>query len=90
MAKFKLLPIPAQDYDALGITVDTVIETRITDDGLLVVRTVFDDDLDRFVCDGDCDDCPIDGSDCDRECSDCPCHASCDDSNLIKEEGVKS
>ena len=86
MAQFKLLSIPIEDYDALGITENAVIETQITDGGMLIIRPVFDDDLDQFTCDGDCEDCPIADSDCDNECLGCPCYACCDDSNFIKNE----
>ena len=91
MAQFKFLPIPAEDYDSLDIGPDTILETRITDDGALVVRRVTDEDLEEFVCDGDCDSCPVADTDCDGDCFGCPCYACCDDSNYTpKEEFCKS
>ena len=59
MADFKYIPIPAEDYDTLGITDDTVLETRITDDGALIVRVVRAEDLDDLVCKHDCECCPM-------------------------------
>ena len=59
MAEFKLLPIPAEDYDALGITPETVLETYFTDDGALIVRAVKVDDLNNLVCGSDCECCPM-------------------------------
>ena len=59
MEEFKLIPIPAEDYDALGITPDSVLETSITDSNALVVRVVNDDDMVDLVCSRDCDCCPM-------------------------------
>jgi len=87
MAQFKLMPIPIEDYHALGITGNTVIETRITDDGMLIICPVLDDDLDQFTCDGDCEECPLADSDCDGDCLGCPCYICCDESNFIKKKG---
>jgi len=53
--EFRFIQIPAEDYEALGITEDSVIQTYITDDGALVVRAVSPDDLENFKCDGDCE-----------------------------------
>ena len=90
MAQFKFLPIPAEDYDALGIGPDTVLETQLTGDGALIVRTVTPADMEEFVCDGICDACPVADTDCDGECFSCPCYACCDDSDYDppKKEGV--
>ena len=81
MAQYKFLPIPAEEYDALGIDSSTILETRITDDGALIVRKVTDEDLEEFACDGDCDGCPVADTDCDGDCFSCPCYANCDDSD---------
>jgi len=81
MAQFKFLPIPAEDYDALGIDSGTILETSITDDGTLTVRKVTGEDLEEFICNGDCDGCPVADTDCDGECFSCPCYACCDDSD---------
>ena len=88
MAEFKFLPIPAEDYDALGISSDTILETRITDDGVLIIRPVTDDDLDEFICSGDCNSCPVAHTDCDGDCFCCPCYACCDDSDYEQPRGV--
>ena len=59
MTEFKQISIPAEDYDALGIGSDTVLETYVTDDGALVIRVVTDEDLDSLICGDDCEGCPI-------------------------------
>ena len=86
MAHFKLLPIPAEDYDALGLTDNTILETHITDDGALVIRKVTGEDLEEFICDGNCEACPVADTDCDGECLSCPCYACCDDSDYTPKE----
>jgi len=79
MAEFMFLPIAAEDYEALGITEDSVIQTYLTDDGALVVRPINGEDLEDFICGGDCESCPIAGTDCDGDCFGCPCFAHCDE-----------
>jgi len=59
MDKFKFIPIPSEDYDALGIKPNSVLETRVTKDGSLIIRIVSDEDLDGLVCDSDCEGCPM-------------------------------
>jgi hypothetical protein len=61
MEGYKLLPIPAEDYDALGITPDSVLETSITDSNALIVRVVKDEDMVDLVCGSDCECCPLNG-----------------------------
>lgn len=89
MSQIRLIPIPAEEYDALGIGPDTILETRINDDGALIICKVTEEDLEEFVCDGDCDSCPVAESDCDGDCFGCPCYACCDDSEYrMREDGI--
>ena len=62
MENFKLIPIPAEDYDALGINPDSVLETSVIDGNTLVVRVVSDEDMKDLICDNDCEFCPLDNS----------------------------
>lgn len=59
MAEFKLLPIPAEEYDALGITPHSVVETNITDNGALIIRIINSDDFNDLICNNDCESCPL-------------------------------
>lgn len=88
MVDFKFIPVPTEDYDALGIGPDTVIQTSINDNGDLVVHVVTGEELEEFVCDGDCDGCPLAEADCDGECLSCPCYANCDDSDYTPPKGT--
>ena len=78
MNEFRFIPIPAEDYDALGINAYTVLQTYVTDDGVLIARAVNSDDYEDFACDGECDICPVALTDCDSDCFSCPCCAHCD------------
>jgi hypothetical protein len=86
MKIFKLLPVPAEDYDALGITANSALESYVTDCGALVIRVLTADDMEEFACDGDCQACPVLDIGCDSECLSCPCYASCENSDYIAEE----
>ena len=87
MAEFKFLAIPAEDYDALGITADTLLQTGVNEHGDLVIHAVTGGELVEFVCDGVCEDCPAAGTDCDGDCLSCPCYANCGDSEYLQKEG---
>jgi hypothetical protein len=61
MAKFRFLPLPAEDYEAWkdandspGINADTMLQTSLNERGDLVFHIVTDDELEEFVGDGDC------------------------------------
>jgi hypothetical protein len=90
MAEYKFIPVPAEDFDALGININTVIQTYITEDGALVIRPVKEEDMEEFICDGDCSECPVSRTDCDGDCFSCPCYANCEDSEYLKEGACKS
>ena len=59
MKTFKLLPIPSEDYDALGITANCTLETYIDHRGALIIRVVTAEDLQDFQCSGNCESCPM-------------------------------
>jgi len=86
MESIRFLPIPADDYDALGIGANTVLQTHLTEDGALIIRAVGGDELESFACDGDCDGCPVSETECGGDCFSCPCYANCDDSNYRQPE----
>jgi len=86
MAKYKYIPILEEDYDALGITVETVLESHIDESGALVIKAHKYDS--GFVCDNNCKDCPVNETDCDGECFYCPCFNNCSESILGILRGV--
>lgn len=44
------------------------------------------DDIDDFVCGGDCSVCPISETECDGDCENCPCSIDCDDAEVDENE----
>jgi hypothetical protein len=94
MAEFMLIPIPAEDYNALGITPNSILQTYVTPDtppgtgGTLQIRAVTQGELEEFVCGGDCEGCPVAGTDCENDCNGCPCCDNCDDKERDKDESV--
>jgi hypothetical protein len=95
MAEYQFLPPPTEDYkawlaanDCPGVTADTMLQTSLNGNGDLVFHIVIGEDLEEFVCDGDCESCPVADSDCDGECLSCPCYANCEDSDYTLPEGM--
>ena len=75
MSQFRLLAIPIEDYNALHLTSDSVLQTYFNDSGELVVRAVDEDDLEDYECDFECETCPMAFRECDSDCTNCPCYA---------------
>ncbi|MDR0884524.1 MAG: hypothetical protein LBN05_07975 [Oscillospiraceae bacterium] len=80
MADFRTISLPAEDYEAWDATPDSVIQSSLNGNGDLVLHIVGDEDLEDFTCDGDCETCPVAGTDCDGDCFGCPCFTHCDES----------
>lgn len=65
---FVLLPAPLDDLIASGIDLDGVIQTS-AEDGRIVIENA---DMEDFICNGDCEGCPMSEIDCDEtEVCDC-------------------
>ena len=54
-----------QEADSLEITATA---------GKIVIERINEE---KFVCDGDCDNCPIADDECDGDCKECPCFDNC-------------
>lgn len=76
---FVLLPVPLDDLIASGIDLDGVIQTS-TVDGRIIIENAAD--TADFICDGDCESCPMSEIDCDGDCENCPCSADCDEAEV--------
>lgn len=74
-----LLSVPLELLIEVGILTDGVLE-MYTDGNLLVIRNT--NDTDDFVCDGDCETCPLCEIDCTNDCESCPCNVDCDDAEV--------
>jgi hypothetical protein len=73
---FVLLAVPMEAIAKAGITDGQVLEFTAKK-GKITIQTV--DDTSDFVCDGDCENCPINETDCDGDCENCPCYEDCEE-----------
>ena len=79
--EYLLLTIPQDLLEEAGISEGSVIQMRVSG-GKILIEAVGGDDAKDFVCDGDCDDCPINTTDCDGDCENCPCAEYCEESEV--------
>lgn len=71
-----LLAVPVELLSEAGIEPDGILEMYADGHGI-VIRNA--DDPGEFVCDDNCESCPMSELDCTGDCEDCPCSESCDD-----------
>ena len=70
-----LFPIPRELLEEIGLSEMDVIQMSVSDNKLIIEKA----DTGGFICDGDCEHCPLAELDCDGDCKDCPCSGSCDE-----------
>lgn len=80
--KFVLLPVPLEDCAAAGICEGCILQSY-TENGRLIISRVSKED---FICDNDCESCPIADVDCDGDCRNCPCVNNCEDAEVDIDE----
>lgn len=74
--EFTLISIPREVLEEVGINASSVLQ--IYADGKKIVIERLTDTV-EIVCDGDCENCPINETDCDGNCEDCPCYKNCEE-----------
>lgn len=74
-----MIPVPAKLLLEAGIYEDDPMQMYA--DGRKIIIQNIDDEKD-FVCDNDCENCPIADTDCDGDCERCPCNNNCDESEV--------
>ena len=72
-----MIPVPAKLLLEAGIYEDDPMQ-MYADGHKIVIQNI--DDIKNFVCDNDCENCPIADTDCDGDCEGCPCNNNCDES----------
>ncbi len=77
--EYILLSVPTELLAEAGICEGKPLQMSAAD-GKLIIEPV--NDLSDFVCDGDCDHCPISETDCPGDCESCPCADECDGSEV--------
>lgn len=73
---YVLFSIPTDMLAEAGIGEESVVQMS-AGNGKIIINTV--KDTDGFVCDNDCEHCPMSEIDCDGNCESCPCYDSCDE-----------
>lgn len=76
---FVLLSIPAKMLTATGIFEGGGMRMSVEENRLIIEKADAPED---FVCDGDCEHCPLNETDCDGNCEDCPCSEECEDAEV--------
>ena len=72
-----MIPVPAKLLLEAGIYEDDPMQ-MYADGRKIIIQNI--DDIKNFVCDNDCENCPIAETDCDGDCEGCPCNNNCDES----------
>ena len=72
--EFVLISVPKEMLEDAGIVDDSVLQIYADGNKLVIEKLI---DTGEIVCDGDCDNCPVNETDCDGNCDDCPCYKSC-------------
>lgn len=78
--EYVLFSIPVDMLEEAGIREENVVQMS-AGNGKIIINTV--SDTEDFICDSDCEHCPMSETDCDENCESCPCYDSCDESEVF-------
>lgn len=82
-SEYVLFSVPIEMLKEAGIGEESVIQIS-AGNGKIIINTA--NDTENFVCDNDCENCPMSEIDCDENCESCPCYDGCDESEGIINE----
>ena len=74
--QYASLSVPVEALEDAGISSGSLLEIT-AEENKLIIRAVTD--MLDFVCDGDCENCPVNSTDCDGDCENCPCKDHCEE-----------
>lgn len=74
--EFVLISVPKEALEDAGIVDGSVLQIYADENRLVIERLT---DTGEIVCDGDCDNCPVNETECDGNCEECPCYKSCEE-----------
>lgn len=74
--QYAFLSVPVEALEDAGISSGSLLEITV-EENKLIIRAVTD--MKDFVCDGDCENCPVNSTDCDGDCENCPCKDHCEE-----------
>lgn len=70
--EFVLISVPKEVLEDAGIVDGSVLQIYADGNKLVIEKLI---DTGEIVCDGDCDNCPVNETECDGNCEECPCNA---------------
>ena len=74
--EFTLISVPKEALEDAGIVDGNVLQIYADGNRLVIEKLI---DTSEIVCDGDCDNCPVNETDCDENCEECPCYKNCEE-----------
>mgnify|MGYP004515947591 CR=1 FL=1 len=74
--EFVLISVPKEVLEDAGIVDGSVLQIYADENRLVIERLT---DTGEIVCDGDCDNCPVNETECDGNCEECPCYKNCEE-----------
>ena len=74
---YVLLSVPAEALGDAGINPGSLLEIT-AGEKKITIRAV--ENMSDYVCDGACENCPVNELDCDGNCAACPCKRKCEES----------
>ena len=76
VSEFTLISVPKEALEDAGIVDGSVLQIYADGNRLVIERLT---DTGEIVCDGDCDNCPVNETECDENCIECPCYKNCEE-----------
>ena len=74
--EFVLISVPKEALEDAGIVDGGVLQIYADGNKLVIEKLI---DTGEIVCDGDCDNCPVNETECDGNCEECPCYKNCEE-----------
>ena len=74
--EFVPISVPKEVLEDAGIVDGSVLQIYADGNRLVIERLT---DTGEVVCDGDCDNCPVNETECDGNCEECPCYKNCEE-----------
>ena len=74
--EFVLISVPKEALEDAGIVDGSVLQIYLDGNKLVIEKLI---DTGEIVCDGDCDNCPVNETECDGNCEECPCYKNCEE-----------
>ena len=74
--EFVLISVPKEALEDASIVDGSVLQIYVDGNKLVIEKLI---DTGEIVCDGDCDNCPVNETECDGNCEECPCYKNCEE-----------